>query len=383
MTLPALNLVTLNLSRILERASEIGVRKAFGAPRRMLIGQFIIENVVLTLIGGAPASCSPSSCFRHSLISRRSSPARTSISTCASSATECSSPSFFGVFSGALSGLEDVPSRSCQCSSRRCTVIRHLLKLVWQRKRANALLIVEIFFSFFVLFAVITMALDDHSLEQAARLRLSRRLACHRQFPPETGMKKPTIHRRAGDRGDDSRASVPSADRGRGRLRRTAVQHVDLDLRPDGQRPYDRRHARHCQRRFAKVHAHADAPRPLVHADDDAAANRTRGHRRRRREFLFGRSMSSARRSSPTRIRVPDRGLSRRSASIGELSQDHENMIFHRLSLTQKQGRVGATSFSVFVPERRPTSRRRSSNGCTGSRLTTRSLQHMDQMRVL
>jgi putative ABC transport system permease protein len=52
MTLPALNLVTLNLSRILERASEVGVRKAFGAPRRMLIGQFILENVVLTILGG-------------------------------------------------------------------------------------------------------------------------------------------------------------------------------------------------------------------------------------------------------------------------------------------------------------------------------------------
>ena len=37
MTLPALNLVTLNLSRILERAPEIGVRKAFGAPKRTLI----------------------------------------------------------------------------------------------------------------------------------------------------------------------------------------------------------------------------------------------------------------------------------------------------------------------------------------------------------
>lgn len=55
MTLPALNLVTLNLSRILERASEVGVRKAFGAPRRMLIGQFVVENVVLTVIGGAAA----------------------------------------------------------------------------------------------------------------------------------------------------------------------------------------------------------------------------------------------------------------------------------------------------------------------------------------
>jgi putative ABC transport system permease protein len=52
MALPALNLVTLNLSRILERSSEIGVRKAFGAPRRSLVWQFVVENVVLTLIGG-------------------------------------------------------------------------------------------------------------------------------------------------------------------------------------------------------------------------------------------------------------------------------------------------------------------------------------------
>lgn len=55
MTLPALNLVTLNLSRILERAPEIGVRKAFGAPRSRLVGQFVLENVVLTLVGGAIA----------------------------------------------------------------------------------------------------------------------------------------------------------------------------------------------------------------------------------------------------------------------------------------------------------------------------------------
>lgn len=53
MSLPALNLITLNLSRIMERSPEIGVRKAFGAPRRALVMQFIAENVVLTLIGGA------------------------------------------------------------------------------------------------------------------------------------------------------------------------------------------------------------------------------------------------------------------------------------------------------------------------------------------
>lgn len=52
MALPALNLVNLNLSRILERSSEIGVRKAFGGSSRALVGQFLTESVVLTLIGG-------------------------------------------------------------------------------------------------------------------------------------------------------------------------------------------------------------------------------------------------------------------------------------------------------------------------------------------
>jgi putative ABC transport system permease protein len=52
-TLPTVNLVNVNISRILERASEIGVRKAFGAPTRQLITQFVVENVILTLLGGA------------------------------------------------------------------------------------------------------------------------------------------------------------------------------------------------------------------------------------------------------------------------------------------------------------------------------------------
>jgi putative ABC transport system permease protein len=51
-TLPTMNLVSINLSRIMERASEIGVRKAFGASSRVLVGQFVVENVVLTVIGG-------------------------------------------------------------------------------------------------------------------------------------------------------------------------------------------------------------------------------------------------------------------------------------------------------------------------------------------
>ena len=52
MLLPALNLVNINISRIMERASEIGIRKAFGASKKTLLAQFLIENILLTIIGG-------------------------------------------------------------------------------------------------------------------------------------------------------------------------------------------------------------------------------------------------------------------------------------------------------------------------------------------
>ena len=52
MLLPTVNLVNINVSRILERASEIGVRKAFGASSWTLVGQFVLENIVLTALGG-------------------------------------------------------------------------------------------------------------------------------------------------------------------------------------------------------------------------------------------------------------------------------------------------------------------------------------------
>jgi len=52
MALPALNLVNLNTGRILERSAEIGVRKAFGASSHQLVWQFVVENVLLCLVGG-------------------------------------------------------------------------------------------------------------------------------------------------------------------------------------------------------------------------------------------------------------------------------------------------------------------------------------------
>lgn len=49
---PSLNLCGLSNSRMQQRMGELGVRKAFGATRGILIRQILNENLVLTLLGG-------------------------------------------------------------------------------------------------------------------------------------------------------------------------------------------------------------------------------------------------------------------------------------------------------------------------------------------
>lgn len=50
---PAINLSGMTLSQMQKRMAEIGVRKAFGAPRSALLLQILTENMLLTLLGGA------------------------------------------------------------------------------------------------------------------------------------------------------------------------------------------------------------------------------------------------------------------------------------------------------------------------------------------
>ena len=50
--LPLINLINLSVSRISERAGEIAVRKAFGADSGNILVQFLLENLILTFIGG-------------------------------------------------------------------------------------------------------------------------------------------------------------------------------------------------------------------------------------------------------------------------------------------------------------------------------------------
>src|SRR5262249_28395498 len=52
-------------------------------------------------------------------------------------------------------GLEDVAIASGRRAERRRPMIKHLIKLVWNRKRFNFLITVEFFFSFLTLFCVI------------------------------------------------------------------------------------------------------------------------------------------------------------------------------------------------------------------------------------
>lgn len=51
--LPAINLSSMTRSRLRHRVTEIGVRRAFGAPRVSIIRQMFGENMIITLIGGA------------------------------------------------------------------------------------------------------------------------------------------------------------------------------------------------------------------------------------------------------------------------------------------------------------------------------------------
>ena len=51
--LPSINLMALNFARIQERGEEIAVRKSFGASGKILRSQFLFENILMTLAGGA------------------------------------------------------------------------------------------------------------------------------------------------------------------------------------------------------------------------------------------------------------------------------------------------------------------------------------------
>ena len=57
MLIPALNILSLNVSRSFERSEEIAIRKTFGAPVSTIFGQLLIENTIITLTGAVIGMC--------------------------------------------------------------------------------------------------------------------------------------------------------------------------------------------------------------------------------------------------------------------------------------------------------------------------------------
>ena len=49
---PAINLSSMTQSRLRQRVSEIGVRRAFGSTRTEMMGQIVMENLIVTLFAG-------------------------------------------------------------------------------------------------------------------------------------------------------------------------------------------------------------------------------------------------------------------------------------------------------------------------------------------
>ena len=50
---PAINISSMRQSRLRQRVSEIGVRRAFGSTRLEIMSQIIAENFIVTLLAGA------------------------------------------------------------------------------------------------------------------------------------------------------------------------------------------------------------------------------------------------------------------------------------------------------------------------------------------
>ncbi len=223
-------------------------------------------------------------------------------------------------------------------------MIRHLLKLVWARKRANALLIIEIFFSFIVVFAVVTLA-------TSMLMRWNKPLGfdyrdvwvAHVSFP-------------AGTSDDDSADATHRATAG-AMVREVKAQPQVEAVSSAGAPPYNTS----TWTSGFSVNGHkADVTRDSVTDDYNKVM---------RIPMLRGRWFTGEDESSTVEQVVIDSDvamalfgsldvLGKRIESgkdsycrvigviapfrkHGELSQDHENMVFNRMSLTRKQGGVG------------------------------------------
>jgi putative ABC transport system permease protein len=222
-------------------------------------------------------------------------------------------------------------------------VIRHLLKLVWARKRANALLIVEIFFSFVVVFAVVTLAASmitrwnkplgfDYHDVWCAQVSFPRQLALSDKddTPGRAAIGAMMLEVKAQPQVESASAEdMPPYGGGTWISNLSANGHsidVTSDIASDD---------------FAKVMRIPLLRGRWFNADDetmtiegvviDADVAKTLWGSL----DVAGKTFESGKDKSYRIL-----GVIAPYRKHGELSQDHENMVFHRFSPTQKKGQV-------------------------------------------
>ena len=196
MLLPAVNLMNLNTSRILERASEIGVRKAFGASSRDA-GWPVHHRERRAHAGRRRRRVRASPAWLLQAINA------SGVIQYADAAAElphlrvgrCARGRVRPAL-GRLSRLAHVAAAPGAGVEGSVAMIRHLFKLIWNRKRTNLLMMAEIFVSFLVLFAVVG-ARRLHAGQLAAADRLFDRPRLGHRRRHEAGVATTTSMRRS------------------------------------------------------------------------------------------------------------------------------------------------------------------------------------------
>jgi cell division protein FtsX len=164
--LPTINLVNLNMTRIMERSSEIGVRKAFGASSRTLVYQFIVENIILTVIGGIIGLILSVIVlqFINSLELIKDLHLSLNINVLL---IQYRRVFFLWIIVWRLPGMAHVAVERGHCFKGSIIfifipdyMIKHLFKIIWNKKKKNFLLLCEMFISFLVMFAVFTLIVN-------------------------------------------------------------------------------------------------------------------------------------------------------------------------------------------------------------------------------
>ena len=145
------------------------MRKAFGAPTRTLVAQFVVENVILTLIGGAIGLVLSALVLRalnqSGFIAHSAFAINARVFAYARAAGDRLRPHLRRL-PGVAHGPAP-PRRGAQ--GRTVAMTRHLVRLIWNRKRQNLLLTLEILCSFLVVFVVFLVGLQLRRQRAASR----------------------------------------------------------------------------------------------------------------------------------------------------------------------------------------------------------------------